>query len=217
MARPLAILLAAMALTRRASAEEGLPSDVRMPVRVGAGYTGMWNGSAAAGLGFEGVFIGGEIARGLRLVLLVGLDGVAARDLAVNLPDEEGGEPERSFSQGLLHVETGVGVHVGSASGGPAFELTASPGASMVSLPGPTKQHPIQTVGPGLVGRLEVMPWYLPLFGRERRGYGAWLLSGLSLWVSVRADWVEKNEGAFVGGGVGLDLARLVVAPIAQR
>jgi hypothetical protein len=43
------------------------------------------------------------------------------------------------------------------------------------------------------------------------------MLASISFYVSARADFVEKNSGFFLGGGVGFDFGRLIVGPLFRR
>ena len=43
------------------------------------------------------------------------------------------------------------------------------------------------------------------------------MLASISFYVVARADFVEKNEGFFFGGGVGFDLGRMILVPLFRR
>jgi hypothetical protein len=184
----------------------------------------MWGGSPGFSVSLDGVFIGKELLHGVRPQIVIGFDALRAKDdPTVTLIDKTNGKTSMGFAQGSMHVETGFGLHFGSATG-PAGSVTFAPGAVFIDLPGRFKQDQISTVGLGLSWRVEFMPWFISLHRARdddeegpRPSFGAWVLASFSIWASVRADWVEKNEGVFVGGGLGFDLGRLLIAPFVRR
>lgn len=220
------LLVALMSLPVSAAAGEddpALPWDVRMPFRLGGGGTTMWGGSPGFSASLSGIFLGKEIQHtNLHPLLCLGMDSVRAKDAPIMLIDKDTMKPKEGFEQGLLHIETGFGLHLGGSSGF-SGEFTFAPGATFIDIPGKFKQNPISTVGLGLSWRLEIIPWFISLHrgddDEEFRdpGFGDWFLSSLSIYALVRADWVEANEGVFVGGGVGFDLARIIIAPFTRK
>lgn len=225
-ASPSPVLLATAALillplSARAEEDPALPWDVQMPLRVGGGGTTMWGGSPAFAASLGGILVGKELLHGVRPQITIGFDAVHGKDdPTVTQIDRDNGKTSVGFPQSLIHIETGFGLRFGSASG-PAGAISFAPGAVFIDLPGRFKQEPITTVGLGLLWRVEFTPWFIS-FHRDkendeedvRPNFGAWALASLSIWASVRADWVEKNEGVFIGGGLGFDLGRLLIAPL---
>lgn len=223
--RRVSLLAALISLPLSASASDDpvLP-DVRMPLRLGAGGTTMWGGSPGFSASLSGIFIGRELQHtNLHPLLSLGFDAVRGKDAPIVLPDKDGGKPKEGFEQSSMHVETGFGLHYGGSTGFSA-EFIFAPGAVFIDTPGMFKQTPIGTLGLGLSWRLEIIPWFISLHRGDddddessNPNFASWALSSLSVYALVRADWVEKNEGVFVGGGLGFDLARLVIAPFVRR
>ncbi len=220
---PLVVALILLPVSARAADPDHVPWDIQMPLRFGAGATGMWGGAPAFSASLGGVFIGKELFHGVRPQIIIGFDAVRGKDNPVMLIDKDNGKVSMGFTQSLFHLETGFGLHFGPTSG-PSGSVSFAPGAVFIDLPGRFKQDPISTVGLGLLWRVEFMPWLMSLHrdkendeADERPNFGAWVLASISIWASVRADWVEKKEGEFVGGGLGFDLGRLLIAPFVRR
>jgi hypothetical protein len=223
---PLAALIL-LPLSARAE-DPATPWDIRVPIRFGGGGTTMWGGSPGFNVSFGGVFIGRPLVKGVRPLLVLGFDSVTAEDdPKVILIDKDNGRVSSGFSQSLIQVETGFGVHLGGRSG-PAGEIMFAPGATFIDTPGKFpafKQDPITTVGLGLGWRAEIMPWWISMAKRaedegeedEKPGFGSWMLASISFYVMARADFVEKNEGFFFGGGVAFDLGRIILGPLFRR
>jgi len=186
----------------------------------------MWGGSPGFSVSFGGVMIGRPIVKGVRPLLVIGFDGVVGKDdPTVLLIDKDSGRTTKGYSQSLFQIETGFGLHFGGSSG-PAGEFIFAPGAAFIDLPGKFKQDPINTVGLGLGWRVEIMPWWISMSKRsddeesddeEKPGFGAWMLASVSIYAIARADFIEKNEGFFFGGGLGFDIGRLVLGPLFRR
>lgn len=195
---------------------EHLPDDVRMPVRVGVGYSWGFDDGVAA-LGFEGVFAAKEIVRGVRPEISIGFAGAVPGTVPVTLPDANGKTTTYGFHRGHLFVSFGVGLRFGGDDG-IMVAVTFAPSATLGSIPGRRKDENIGTVGAGLAGRVELFPWYVALrdaeHERTRRSVGRWIASAFGVWFEARHDWADPERGGALSGGLAIDLGRAVIAPI---
>lgn len=200
-----------------------VPWDGRMPVRIGGGYSGLHDG-AGLSISFEAAFIGREMFSRVHPQVVLGIDGVRGTDIPTVLPDDKGVPTSFGFPKSLVGITTGLGVFIGRTDGF-AVSIVFAPGAALGSLPGKKKGDSIPTVGVGLLGRIEIIPWFLSMHRDEdddddRPAFGRWILSSLSFYVVTRMDWVEtpiSTNGAYFGGGIGVDIARLLVGPFLRR
>lgn len=225
--RPRVLPLAALILLPLSAKAEDLsvPRDMRIPLRIGGGGTTMWGGSPGLSVSFGAVMLGTPIMKGVRPLLVLGFDSVTGKDdPSVVVIDKDSNKVTMGWTQSLIQLETGFGLHFGGLSG-PAGEISFAPGATFISLPTKFKQDPLNTVGLGLEWRAEIMPWWISMAKRDpdqeddddKPGFGSWVLASISFYVVARADFVEKNEGFFLGGGLGVDLGRLILGPLFRR
>lgn len=214
-------LLGALAITavpRLAEARKPLPAvevvspepkprlrsiDVRMPARVGFGYSSLWDDPVyAAGLEAHVSF--------LELSQTTFLHASFGESALLSAPPMPRGTKRPS----LVGADAGLGLSR-FATGGPAFVVTLSAGPRWTF-----DREDFVPDGVGVVGRAEVYPFYASIseITKSRRGwFRKYVASGLHLWVSARYDALRDRHGNTYAAGVGLDLGRSVLLPILAR
>ncbi len=188
--------------------------DVRWAAQVGYGYS-FTRKAPALVLGTEAHVSFVELSRAAQLHAALGMSG---------LVDPRHGWSSRSS---LLGVDAGFGIshHV---PGGPALVATATvgprwvnghatPGADITVSPEGTS---LRVDGWGVVGRIDAYPFYLtiPEIIEGNRGwFREYVASGLHVWAAARYDVLRSARGPAIAGGIGLDLGRMLIAPIVIR
>ena len=214
-AAALALFFVVLGLPASAEARTPLPTietarpkrvrllDVRMPVRMGWGYSALYR-APAYDFGFEGQASFVELTESMWLHVNFGESAV--------LPAVVRREGQRR--PGFFGVDLGLGLSR-YAPGGPAFFVSATTGPRWDS-----QDRGFRPDGFGVTGRAEVYPFFMsiPEIVDERpRWFRGMFLSGLHLWVSTRYDRITGRHGNTFAGGIGLDLGRAVIVPILRR
>jgi hypothetical protein len=181
----------------------GLPSlaraeltDLRSPVHVGWGFSGLFRGKVMV-VSFEDEVFVHRLAPDLELGFVVGLDSQRAA---------LGPETQRGF----LAVDLGVGLL--ARLGRPALI------ASVVAAPlfGGRREDDGPD-GAGVSARLELVPFYESIHDAiecHRGAFQTYVLRGLHGWVAAREDRLVGRWGPSFMAGFGVDLTTNLLLPV---
>jgi hypothetical protein len=193
-------VLAMLCASRTAAAEI---TDVRGPVRVGWGYTGL-DGTRALSLSFEDELALKHLGEGVALDLVFGMDGQRGRAFT--------GPNGQTLHRGFLGLTGGAGIEWRMMPGGPLATFNATTGPLWEAWSEDLVPH-----GLGVGARTELWPFYLnvkEIGSCEHGGFRMFVSSGLHGWALTRYDWLGADSGASWAVGFGVDLARNMVLPI---
>jgi hypothetical protein len=175
--------------------------DFRGAVRGGPGYSTLFH-SPVTSMSFEDEFSLFRLGRAGRFHIVFGMDGYAP-----GTPFEK--DPAR---RSFLSATLGAGVNV--RLGGPLLVVNATTG------PAWSGDADVLPDALGLGARIALFPFYRPM-KEDIECNGGWartyVLSGLSAWGEAREDFLGKNSGSMLAGGIGFDLGRNVLLPILHQ
>jgi hypothetical protein len=180
-------------------------TDIRGPVRVGWGWSGMYRAKITS-LSFEDEMAVRRLGDSASLLVVFGMDGMTGPPFPFPGP---GGQP---LHKGFLGLTVGTGLEWRLVPDGPLAVVDATAGPLWESWSEDLVPH-----GFGASLRTELFPFYLNIADIASCGHSKWytyILSGLNGWTSVRQDWLGADTGATWAVGFGFELGRNFVLPI---
>jgi hypothetical protein len=198
-----AAIFAARISTARA-ADDDFDFDLRAPIRVGAGYSHIYDALVLSLSAEQEVSII-KLGEATRFDIILGADAVG--------PWSSPHVADSSMRKGYFGVGMGGGIFQRLAPHGAAAVLGATIGP-LFEVEDDFTPH-----GVGFTGRVEIFPFYLTMQEIDKcesDGLRTHLLSGLNGWVLARQDWIGSSSGATFAAGIGIDLARHILFPMIE-